>query len=182
MKIHRSDLFIGIATLLASSLLAVSGAGAAEGAGDDERAVWKAAAAAMAQEATRARPPKTLYYKSDFAEASLMVSFAKDDLAKDFCGLSGQAADAMAAELKAINSEAIEFDESIGEGGNLNLVRKKDPRRYYIALSRVVFDATRERAWLAVDLYKIAGAVIRMDKVDGAWRKAAECGGWLTLQ
>lgn len=135
----------------------------------------------MTQAATRTRPPKTLYFKSDFGEASLMVSFAKDSL-KDFCGLTGQAASAMSAELKAINADVVDFDESMFEGTGLKLISKKDSRRYYLALSRVVFDPTRERAWLAVDLNKVAGAVVRMDKVNGQWTKAAECGGWLTMQ
>src|SRR6202008_3639715 len=102
--------------------------------------------------------PKSLYFKSDFAEASLMVSFAKDTLARDFCGLSGDAAAAMAAELKAINAEPVEFDESFVGNTEVKLVRKKDPRRSYLARSRVGFAPTRQRAWLAADLYKAAGA------------------------
>jgi hypothetical protein len=180
MKIHWTKSFLTGAFLLTVSLSAVEPARAAEGVGEEERAVWKAAAVAMSREATRTRPPKTLYHKSDFGEASLMVSFAKDSIG-GFCGLTGQAASAMSTELKAVNAQSIAFDEALAEGTGLKLTTKKDSRRFYLALSRVVFDPTHERAWLAVDLNKVAGAVVRMDKIDGQWTKAAECGGWLTM-
>jgi hypothetical protein len=180
MKIHWTKCFLAVAFILMSSVLALDPARATEGVADEERSVWKAAAVAMSQEATRTRPPKTLYHKSDFGEASLMVSFAKDAIG-GFCGLTGQAASAMSSELKAVNAQTIAFDETLVEGTGLKLTSKKESRRFYLALSRVVFDSTRERAWLAVDLNKVAGAVLRMDKIDGQWTKAAECGGWVTM-
>src|SRR5688572_16981338 len=123
MKIQWTKLLLAGAFLLTTSLLAVDPARAAEGAGEEERAVWKATAIAMSREATRTRPPKTLYHKSDFGEASLMVSFAKDSIG-GFCGLTGQAASAMSAELKAVNAQSIAFDETLVEGTGLKLTSK----------------------------------------------------------
>ncbi len=175
---RSTQLRSGLASLL---LLVCAGVRADQGTGDEERAVWKAAATALAAEGVRTHKPKTLFNKSDFSEASLMVSFAKDSLS-DFCGLTGQASTAMSNELKAVNKEAITFDDELAEGTGLKLTSKRESRRYYVALSRVVFDPTRSSAWLAVDLNKVAGAVIRMDKIDGQWTKTAECGGWLISQ
>lgn len=175
----RCHSILSVSLLLVFSAVGI--ARADQGSGDEERAVWKAAATALAAEGVRTHKPKTLFNKSDFSEASLMVSFAKDSLS-DFCGLTGQASTAMSNELKAINKEAITFDDELAEGTGLKLTSKRESRRYYVALSRVVFDPTRTSAWLAVDLNKVAGAVIRMDKIEGEWKKTAECGGWLISQ
>jgi hypothetical protein len=45
----------------------------------------------------------------------------------------------------------------------------------------VVFAPSNQQAWLAVDLNGETGAIVRLDKVEGRWNKAARCGGWVKM-
>jgi hypothetical protein len=85
----------------------------------------------------------------------------------------------MVSQLQAVNAEPLMLDEALAEAGDLKVVKKKNPRARYVALSRVVFDPTQQHAWLAVDLSGTTGSIMRLDKVAGQWSKTARCGGWM---
>jgi hypothetical protein len=80
---------------------------------------------------------------------------------------------------RAHHAEAVPFEETLAEAGNLKLAKKKNPKSRYVALSRVTFDPSNQYAWLAVDLSGGQGAIVRLDKVGGQWTRTAKCGGWM---
>jgi hypothetical protein len=150
----------------------------------EEPAVWKALVEFLATD-NASRPFRQLYLQSDFGTASLVASSMADTTRReyrDLCGLSSSDAKAMIAQLQAVNAESVPFEESIAEAGNLKLTKKKVPKARYVALSRVTFDPTNQYAWLAVDLSGTAGAIMRLDKVEGRWQRTSKCGGWMRAE
>ena len=148
---------------------------------DEEPAVWKALVEFLAADSA-SKPFRQLYLHSDFETAPLVTSSMADTTRreyKDLCGLSNSDAKAMVAQLQAVNSESVPFEQSIAEAGDLKLTKKKVPKARYVALSRVTFDPTNQYAWLAVDLSGTAGSIMRLDKVAGRWTRTAKCGGWV---
>jgi len=147
----------------------------------EEPAVWKALVEFLATD-NASKPFRQLYLQSDFETAPLVTSSMADTSRREFrdlCGLSSSDAKAMVAQLQAVNAESVPFEESIAEAGHLKLTKKKVPKARYVAMSRVTFDPTNQYAWLAVDLSGTAGAIMRLDKVDGRWMRTSKCGGWM---
>jgi hypothetical protein len=165
----------------AALTMAVNPAMPAGNALQEEPAVWKAMVEFLATD-NASKPYRQLYLQSDFETAPLITSSMADPTRREYkelCGLSNSDAKAMVAQLQAVNSESVPFEESVAEAGNLKLVKKKSPKSRYVALSRVTFDPTNQYAWLAVDLSGGQGAIMRLDKVGGQWTKTAKCGGWM---
>jgi hypothetical protein len=147
----------------------------------EEPAVWQAMVEFIARDNV-SRPFKLLYFQTDFETAPLVNNSMADPIRreyKDLCGLSHSDAQAMVSQLQAVNAEPVMFEEVVAEPAGLKIVKKKNPRARYVALSRVVFDPTNQHAWLAVDLSGSTGSIMRMDKVAGQWSKTARCGGWM---
>lgn len=144
----------------------------------EELAVWQAMAGIIAHD-NASKPYKQLYYQADFESAALVSSSMSDPTRKDYCGLSQLDAQALVNELRTLSADPVELDASIAEQGGLKLGHRKHPRLHYVALSRVIFDASNQRAWLAVDLTGTSGSIMRLDKVGGQWTWASRCGGWL---
>lgn len=147
----------------------------------EEPAVWKAIVEFIVSD-NASHPFKQLYFQSDYETASLVGNSMADPIRreyKDLCGLSAADSRAMVAQLQAVNAEAVTFDEGLAEVADLKIVKKKNPRARYVALSRVVFDPTNQYAWLAVDLSGTTGSIMRLDKVAGQWSRTSRCGGWM---
>jgi len=148
---------------------------------EEEPAVWKALVEFLATD-NASKPYRQLYLQSDYETTPLVTSSMADTTRReyrDLCGLSSVDAKAMMAQLQTVNSESVPFEESIAEAGDLKLTKRKVPKARYVALSRVTFDPTHQYAWLAVDLSGTAGAIMRLDKVEGHWAWTAKCGGWM---
>ncbi len=124
------------------------------------------------------RPYKLWYFQSDFASASFISSTIADPDREKFCGLSGPEAQAMLSTLKSVNATPVVLKDEVAESAGLKVAHKKNPRMRYIAMSRVVFDPERTRAWLSVELNGSRGSIVRLDKLEGQWSKTARCGGW----
>lgn len=145
----------------------------------DELAVWQAAVTAVAEEQPE-RTIKVWYYESDFSTVTYISSAISDPDRPDYCGLSYEDAKSMFAQLKEVSTVTVVVSSEMAEAVGYRLGTKKNSRIPYVALSRVVFDKDRTRAWLSVDLNGQKGSLVRVDKVDGQWRKAARCAGWQT--
>ena len=124
-------------------------------------------------------PYRLLYFKTDFGSAPMISSSMSDPDREEFCGLGRPEAQAMIGQLMIANAEAVELDASIAERSGLRIGRKMERTMRYVALSRVVFDATGQRAWLAVDLSGGRGGIMRLDKIGGQWSWSARCAAWV---
>jgi hypothetical protein len=147
----------------------------------DELAVWQAMAGSIASDNAK-RPFKLWYFQSDFESASFISSAMADPDREEFCGLSSREVQATIAELKAISRDPVALNSTTAEAAGFKLAHKKNPRMYYFAMSRVVFDSRRERAWLSVELNGERGFIARLDKAAGQWTRASRCGGWYMPQ
>ncbi len=164
-------------TLIALALILSTAARPATGILVDELAVWHAMAETIARD-NPDRPYKQLYFQSDFESAENVASSMSDPARNEFCGLSRPDAEAMIGELKAISTEPVQLDEAFAEQSGLKLTHRKNPRSRYVALSRVVFDPSGQRAWLAVDLSGTRGGIMRLEKVGAQWSWVTRCGAW----
>jgi hypothetical protein len=163
------------------SLILALCAGAARPAGgvvDEELAVVRTMATILNAEARRSYD--YLYFESGFPSKLAVESGLANPDRENFCGLSRDKAEAMVSELAVL--EPVEFDKETAKPAGLGIGHKKLPRFRYLIVSRVVFDAENRSAWLAVDLNGESGAIMRLDKVDGAWTKAARCAGWVRVE
>jgi hypothetical protein len=143
----------------------------------EELAVWQAMAETVARENTQ-KPYKLWYSQSDFAASSFIASALSDPDREEFCGLSAQDVKEMVAQLKTINADPIQLESKVAESVGFKIAHKKNPRFRYFALSRVVFDPPKQKAWLSIELNGERGSIVRLDKVGGAWSRASKCGGW----
>jgi hypothetical protein len=163
--------------LLVVALVASTAAFAGNGAVGEELAVIQAMASTINQE-TRGIYDY-LYFESDFSTGSNVESSMDNPDRTQFCGLTRPEAGVLMSELKQINSSPLEFQSEVAKPAGLKVGRKKLPRFRYLFLSRVVFAPDNQRAWLAVDLNGESGAIMRLDKIDGQWSRAARCAGWI---
>ena len=174
---HRSRIAACFAWLFALTLVTANAAWPPPNASGEELEVWQAMAGIIARDNAE-RPYKLWYYQSDFAAASFIASAMSDPDKTDFCGLSSAAVQTMLTELKSASNEPVVLDPEVAEAAGFKVAHKKNPRMRYFAMSRVVFDAKRERAWLSVELNGARGHIVRFDKVGGQWTRASRCGAW----
>jgi hypothetical protein len=146
----------------------------------EELAVLQAMATIITHDATH--PFERLYFESEFTGASFVTSSIENPDRNQFCGLSRQEALQMVYELETVTSKPVEFDKDIAKAAGLKLGHKKNPRFPYVILSRPVFGPGNQYAWVAVELNGSSGAVMRLDKVDGEWKKTSRCGGWMKTE
>jgi len=170
-----------LSILFASAHLPASAVSPEHSVVGDELAVWHAMAGAIARD-NAARPFKQWFFRSDFAAAPFIASAMDDPDRKEFCGLSGLDAQAMIAQLKAVNSKHILLDSKAAEAAGFRLARKKNPLARYFALSRVAFNPAGESAWLSVELNSERGSIARLDKIDGEWKLTSRCASWYMPQ
>jgi hypothetical protein len=159
--------------LMTATVPALPGAGAMV----EELAVVQAIATILNKDARS--PYDYLYFESEFtASAHVASSMANPDRTQ-YCGLTREQGQALVNEIASLTSKPLVFDSSVAEPAGLKLGHKKLPRFRYLIVSRVVFDAANQHAWLAVDLNGETGSILRLDKVEGQWSKSARCGGWM---
>jgi hypothetical protein len=166
--------------VLLSCALAAGAAWSGNGVVGEELAVVQAMASSINHETGGIYD--YLYFESDFSTGSNIASSMSNPDRTQFCGLTREEAATLVTELKMINSEPVEFESSVAKPAGLKIGRKKLPRFRYLFLSRVIFAPDNQHAWLAVDLNGESGAVMRLDKVDGQWSKAARCAGWIKVE
>lgn len=147
----------------------------------DELAVWQAMAGTIAKD-NEAKPYKLWYAESDFTAASFISSAIADPDKEEFCGLSSTDVKNVVTQLKSASLEPVQLDSDIAEAAGFKIAHKKNPRFRYFAMSRVVFDASKQKAWLSVELNGERGSIVRLDKVDGQWNRTSRCGGWYMPQ
>ncbi|HEY6123515.1 MAG TPA: hypothetical protein VIV63_02600 [Steroidobacteraceae bacterium] len=157
--------------------MAVNAATAAEKVATEELAVLQAMAESINREASR--PFERLYFESEFEGAPHVASSLANPDRTKFCGLSREEAIELVSTLQALSTDPVEIDDEVAKSAGLKIGHKKNPRFPYVILSRVVFGPGNKSAWVAVELNGSSGAVMRLDKVGGAWSKTARCGGWL---
>jgi hypothetical protein len=146
----------------------------------EELAVLQAMATIITRDAPH--PFERLYFESEFEAAPFVTSSFENPDRNQFCGLTRPEALQMVYELEAITSKPVEFDKEIAKAAGLKLGHKKNPRFPYVILSRPVFGPGNKYAWVAVELNGSSGAVMRLDKVGGEWKKTSRCGGWLKTE
>ena len=147
----------------------------------DELAVWQAMAGSITKD-NEAKPYKLWYSQSDFAAASFIASALADPDKDEFCGLSAEDVKSMVTQLKNASQDPIELESNVAEAAGYKIAHKKNPRFRYFAMSRVVFDSTKQKAWLSVELNGERGFIARLDKSSGQWTRASRCGGWYMPQ
>jgi hypothetical protein len=173
----RYPLAAMLAILLALAAVRTQAAAPPPGVSGEELAVWSVMAATVASDNSD-RPYKLWYFKSDFSAANFIAVAMDDPDREEFCGLSGQDAQRMVEQLKAVGAAPVVLEESTAEFAGFRLARRKDPRQRYFALSRVVFSPAIDRAWLSIELNGERGSIARLDKVEGEWKRASRCGAW----
>lgn len=177
MKTATSRLSRVIGSTFAALFLTVGVASSGDSASEKELEVIEAMAAILNQDASASYD--YLYFESDFsASAYVSGSLANPDRTQ-FCGVPREQAQSLVTEIEKANAKPLEFDKSAAEQAGLRIGHKKLERFRYLMLSRVIFDANNQRAWLAVDLNGQTGALMRLEKVDGKWTKTHRCGGWV---
>jgi hypothetical protein len=151
--------------------------GPASGVVGEELAVWSVMAATIAGENAE-RPYRLWYFKSDFSAADFISIAMNDPDREEFCGLSGPDSQAMIEQLKAAAAAPVVLEDSTAEFAGFKLVRRKNARLRYFALSRVVFSPQIDSAWVSVELNGERGSIARLDKVEGEWKRTSRCGAW----
>lgn len=146
----------------------------------EELAVLRAIAGIINREASR--PYESLYFESEFAGASFVTTSLENPDRNQFCGLSRPEALTIVYELQAASARPVQLDKETAKSAGLKIGRWKDRRFPYVVLSRVLFGPGNQSAWVGVELNGQAGAVMRLDKVDGEWRKTSRCGGWVKYE
>jgi hypothetical protein len=167
-----------LAALTPVTALAVWPPPKAEG---EELAVWQAIAGSIAKE-NEAKPYKLWYAESDFTAQSFISSALADPDKEQFCGLSATDVKNVVTQLKSASLDPVQLDSDIAEAAGFRIAHKKNPRFRYIAMSRVVFDPPKQRAWLSVELNGERGSIVGLEKVSGAWNRTSRCGGWYMPQ
>ena len=166
-------------SILVGSILSMMFAGTARPqSGSEELAVWQAMTDAIVRD-NAGHPYRLLYFKTDFGTAPMVSTSMSDPDRDEFCGLARPEAQAMMGQLMIANSAAVELDTALAERSGMRIGRKMERTMRYVALSRVVFDASSERAWLAVDLSGGRGGIMRLDKVHGQWNWSSRCAAWV---
>jgi hypothetical protein len=143
----------------------------------EELAVVQAMAAIITRDAER--PFENLYFTSEFEGAPFVMVAIENPDRNDFCGLTREGAAHMVNELEIATSTRVQFDKETAKAAGLKLGRRKDTRFPYLVLSRPVFGPGRQNAWVGVELNGSRGAVMRLDKINGEWRKTSRCGAWM---
>lgn len=181
MKTSNTKSISGRAALFCTALMLVATV-ARPGAAivGEELAVLQAMAAIITRDAPR--PFERLYFESEFEGAPFVASSFENPDRNQFCGLSRPEALQMVYDLETITSKRVEFDKEIAKSAGLKLGHKKNPRFPYVVLSRPVFGPGNKYAWVAVELNGSSGAVMRLDKVGGEWKKTSRCGGWMKTE
>lgn len=146
----------------------------------EELAVLRAIAGIINREATR--PYENLYFESEFAGAPFVTTSLENPDRNQFCGLSRPEALTIVYELQAASARPVQLDKETAKSAGLKIGRWKDRRFPYVVLSRVLFGPGNQYAWVGVELNGQAGSVMRLDKVDGEWRKTSRCGGWIKYE
>jgi hypothetical protein len=147
----------------------------------DELAVWRALAGTIAKE-NESKPYKLWYSQSDFAAQSFIASALVDPDKEQFCGLSSLEVKNVVTQLRSASLDPVQLDPDTAEAAGFKIAHKKNPRFRYIAMSRVVFDPSKQKAWLSVELNGERGSIVRLDKVGGEWSRTSRCGGWYMPQ
>jgi len=177
MKSHKTRRARFTAFLFALTLATANAMWPPPSATGEELEVWQAMAGIIARDNV-SRPYKLWFFQSDFAAASFIASAMTDPERKEFCGLSGPDVQAMISELKLASAEPVVLDSTVAQSAGFKLAHKKNPRLRYFAMSRVIFDRARQRAWLSVELNGERGHIVRLDKVAGQWNRTSRCGAW----
>jgi len=151
---------------------------AAEG---EELAVWQAMAGTISRDNT-GKPLKMWYSQSDFTASSFISSALSDPDRDEFCGLNGAEVKQMVSRLKSLSLEPVQLDDDVAKAAGFKIAHKKNPRARYFAMSRVVFDASGNKAWVSVELNGERGSIVQMQKVNGEWNRTSRCGGWYMPQ
>ena len=169
---------LGVVSTIACVLLTMAPvARPAAGLIGEELAVVQAMAAIITRDAER--PYENLYFASEFNGASFVMTAMENPDRNDFCGLTREGAVHMVNELEIATSTRVQFDKETAKSAGLKLGKRKDARFPYLVLSRPVFGPGREYAWVGVELNGSRGAVMRLDKINGEWRKTSRCGAWV---
>ena len=147
----------------------------------DELAVWQAMAGTITKD-NESKPYKLWYAESDFAASSFIASALADPDKEQFCGLSADEVKSVVTQLKNASLDPVQLDSDIAEAAGYKIAHKKNPRFRYFAMSRVVFDQSKQSAWLSVELNGERGSIVRLDKVAGQWNRTSRCGGWYMPQ
>ncbi len=160
--------------------LAIDVARPADPIAGEERAVLQAIATIVNLDTTR--PYERLYFETQFEGAPHVTSSLTNADRATFCGLSREDALALVSRLQKTTAVRVALDKEMAKSAGLKLGEKKNPRFPFVILSRVVFGPGNQFAWVAVELNGSAGAILRLDKIGGEWKKTDRCGGWLKVE
>jgi hypothetical protein len=173
MKANKTRFLVTLVSMSLFATAARPGAGAVT----EELAVVQAIARILATETSR--PYDYLYFESEFSARKNVAASLADPDRTQFCGLSRDEGLALVKEITFLNMEPVEFDKAVAKQAGLGVGHKQFERFRYLKVSRVVFAADQQQAWLAADLNGESGALYKLDKVGGEWSRTARCGGWV---
>lgn len=173
MKTTSTRIISGLVSLFLFGATAHPGTGALT----EELAVVQAIARLLNEQSRR--PYDYLYFESEFSAKKNVAASLADPDREQFCGLSRDEGMALVKQITFLNMEPLEFDKATARDAGLSLGHKQYERYRYLKLSRVVFAADQQKAWLAADLNGESGALYKLEKVGAAWSMTARCGGWV---
>ena len=152
-------------------------------AADEEAAVWRAVAAHVAQserQATRGIGTLSVLNVSSFPTMPYVQEQLDQGASKGFCGLSSHESSEILAQLRKQNTNAVRIDSSVSTLPEVVLTSSRPPKGDYLGMSRVVFIAKGQTAFLIIDISGLSGVIARMNKVGDDWVPAGECVEWVT--
>jgi len=168
-----------LSTLTASALAASANAPAA----NEEVTVWRAVIAHVAQserQATSGIGTLSVLNVSSFPTMPYVQEQLDQGASKGFCGLSSHESAEILVQLRKQNTSAVQIDSSVSTIPEVVLTSSRPPNGDYLGMSRVVFIASGQAAFLNLDISGLSGAIVRVNKVGDDWVAAGECVEWVT--
>jgi hypothetical protein len=165
--------------LLGESACAATGNSAAA----DEAAVWRAVAAHVAQSERQAGGgigTLSVLNVSSFPTMPYIHEQIDQGAEKGLCGLTSLESSEMLAHLRRQNTETVQLDGFLSALPEVVLTSSRPPEGDYLGMSRVVFIANRQTAFLDLDISGLSGVIVRVDKVGAAWVPGGECVEWVS--
>lgn len=147
----------------------------------EEQRVWLAAAKhVLANEAagTKTGGPLLVFASTSFPKLPKAMAQLKEASKQAFCDVPGSEAEWIVERLEQVNSKAVALRESFAGMPQFRIAKKRPNKGDYLGLSRVLFSADRQTAYLNLDIGGVSGSIVRMKLFNGEWGKLEECAQW----
>lgn len=164
------------------STLISFGCGAAEP-DSEEMEVWQAVSRhVFGNEAAAVPSPRQLNVlsKTSYPMSDAVLTKLADSAEQGICALSAKESKALVSDLRKKNSKSISTRLALSSQHEIAIVDSRPQNGDYIGLSRPVFDARRNVAYLSVEISGESGSIIEMIRKEDKWTFNRECTTWVS--